>query len=97
MKLDRFPVHIVIRYSIEDFLLILPESYLNHSRLAVDRIWKNIAYTHEVTVSAGVAKYIKDSSVEGLIKAADGALYKAKENGRNRVECAWGKYVVISL
>ena len=79
---------LVARYGGEEFLLILPESDLSHSRFAVDRIRKNIAETLEVTVSAGVAQYKKGSSIEDLIKAADEALYKAKENGRNRVECA---------
>ena len=51
-------------------------------------IQKNIEETLEVTVSAGVAMYKKGSSVEDLLKAAAEALYKAKENGRNRVECA---------
>jgi hypothetical protein len=47
-------------------------------------IQKNIEETLEVTVSAGVAMYKKGSSVEDLLKAAAEALYKAKENGRNR-------------
>jgi diguanylate cyclase (GGDEF)-like protein len=76
------------RYGGEEFLLILPESDLNGARLAVDRIRRNIEDTLDVTISAGVALYRKGSSVEELIRAADGALYKAKENGRNRVECA---------
>ncbi|MFC1843807.1 diguanylate cyclase [Thermodesulfobacteriota bacterium] len=79
---------LVARYGGEEFLLILPESGLSPSRLTVDRIRKNIEETLEVTVSAGVALYEKGSSIEDLIKAADEALYKAKENGRNRVECA---------
>ena len=54
----------------------------------MDRIRQNIEDSLEVTISAGIAIYKKGSSGEELIKAADGALYKAKENGRNRVECA---------
>jgi len=78
----------VARYGGEEFLLILPESDLSGARHVVDRIREKIEETLEVTVSAGVAMYIKGFSGEELIKAADKALYKAKENGRNRVECA---------
>ncbi len=76
------------RYGGEEFLLILPESDLSGACLAVDRIRQKIEDTLDVTISAGVALYRKGSSGEDLIRAADGALYKAKENGRNRVECA---------
>jgi diguanylate cyclase (GGDEF)-like protein len=43
-----------------------------------------------VTISLGVATSSKDGERDGLslVKAADAALYKAKENGRNRVEVA---------
>ena len=58
------------------------------ARQVVERIRKNIEQTLDVTVSAGIAMHTKGSSVEELIKAADQALYRAKESGRNRVECA---------
>ena len=76
------------RFGGEEFLLILPESNLDQARLAVDRIRQSIEDTLEVTISAGVAMYKKGTSDVELIRMADGALYKAKENGRNRVECA---------
>lgn len=78
----------VARFGGEEFLLILPEAELNQARLAVDRIREDIAGSCDVTISAGVTLYQKDSSVEELIKTADQALYQAKEKGRNRVECA---------
>jgi diguanylate cyclase (GGDEF)-like protein len=72
----------------EEFILIMPEADLRGARLAAERIRQNIEDTLEVTVSVGVAMYNKGTSYEELIKAADMAMYKAKENGRNRVECA---------
>ena len=41
-----------------------------------------------VTVSIGVATSSERSEFEAVLKAADKALYRAKENGRNRVETA---------
>jgi diguanylate cyclase (GGDEF)-like protein len=76
------------RFGGEEFLIILPESDMSSARKAVERMRRNIAESLEVTISGGIALYKKGSSVEEFIRMADSALYQAKENGRNRVECA---------
>lgn len=57
----------------------------------------NLQLNHEkstiafhITISLGVASMIPSCKIvpETLIKMADDSLYKAKENGRNRVEFA---------
>jgi len=41
-----------------------------------------------VTASIGIARHTGHPDQEYLIKRADQALYRAKQNGRNRVEIA---------
>ncbi|MFP4079054.1 MAG: diguanylate cyclase domain-containing protein [Ectothiorhodospira sp.] len=41
-----------------------------------------------ITLSLGVANFREGDSRKHLLRRADDALYRAKENGRNRIECA---------
>jgi diguanylate cyclase (GGDEF)-like protein len=80
------------RYGGEEFLLILPGSGFSGARLRAEhlRIAVQDAYIHDgeraipVTASFGVASGFP-SHYEKLIHAADAALYRAKDNGRNCV------------
>ncbi|MEK6531369.1 MAG: diguanylate cyclase [Deltaproteobacteria bacterium] len=89
-------VDIAARYGGEEFSVILPETALAGALILADRIRQKVADevilneekqpNGNVTVSVGVAE-IKDDAkdVTALLQAADKALYKAKELGRNRV------------
>jgi len=88
------PNDIVARYGGEEFAIILPATRPEHAEIVVDRVFaglRNLAYPHSesptdsvVTISCGIAELVPDRSVDELIKAADEALYQAKEEGRNR-------------
>lgn len=91
---------LVARYGGEEFALLLPRTPADHAvhlmerlRERVERERLNISRDLEVrcTISAGVAEYGSGSPIreaEELLQAADAALYRAKGNGRNRVEVA---------
>jgi diguanylate cyclase (GGDEF)-like protein len=85
------------RYGGEEFVVLLPETGLSEALLLAQRLSRRISDTaitpeHDapisVTVSAGVAALAPDETGEELIHRADQALYRAKKNGRNRVETA---------
>lgn len=78
----------VCRYGGDEFVVILPESDLpdavsvaNRMRHAVDQLDLKMP----VTLSIGVARREEHMDEKGLIQAADKALYKAKQNGRDQV------------
>ncbi len=80
----------------EEFLILLPGEQKDGAQVVSERIRKlveEMTVTFDgkpvtVTISQGVAVWDNQSSVEELIAAADAALYRAKQNGRNRIEWA---------
>lgn len=90
---------IVARYGGEEFAVILPETDKAGTVATAERIrtavehhtWPDQANGEGVTISAGVATHPPDAATaEELIRAADTALYEAKQRGKNRV-CAYGE------
>lgn len=84
------------RYGGDEFVLILPQTTKKDATLYGEKLrillaettslGKEGASTESVTVSIGVATYPEDGpDKNSIIHAADNALYKAKESGRDRV------------
>ncbi len=92
----REQIDTVARYGGEEFGVILPETSLEGAASFAERIRKKVesSYIQEgdkklkVTLSIGVScvSVTKCNKTSDLIEAADQALYKAKEEGRNQVQ-----------
>ncbi len=85
----------LIRYGGEEFLLILPNSSLQDTYKVAEKIRKAIENLEvkignknlKFTISVGVSELNSfDKTLFDAIKRADINLYKAKQNGKNRVE-----------
>lgn len=81
------------RFGGEEFVLLLPETNQDEAAAVAERILAGVAVPHEnvpaITVSIGVATNRPDESrFDTMLARADKALYKAKAEGRNRVEVA---------
>ncbi len=83
------------RYGGEEFAVIMPETDIKGASKAADKIRAHIekiifVYKSEkvqVTVSIGVSQVMEsDAAPKDLFERADIAVYKAKKNGRNRIE-----------
>jgi two-component system cell cycle response regulator len=87
---------IVARYGGEEFGIVLPQTNIQDAFQLCERIRKKIekfnfnirSETVRITVSMGVFSkdHRSNSTVNEIILEADDKLYKAKQNGRNRVE-----------
>lgn len=88
---------IACRYGGEEFVVILPGTSRTDALILANdlrRLVEAHPFAHEatqpegrLTISIGVATYPVDAGDEvALVRAADQALYRAKQNGRNRVE-----------
>ena len=83
------------RYGGEEFVQILPHTTEAGAILDAERLRNRISTLDipfarsmgPLTVSVGVAQYRPGETIVQTFARADGALYKAKQLGRNRVEC----------
>ncbi|MBI2403451.1 MAG: diguanylate cyclase [Gemmatimonadetes bacterium] len=80
------------RYGGEEFIALLPETPLDSALEVAERIRTRMAEEEfgtngsRVTLSIGLGEFPTDGATpEAVIAAADGALYRAKEHGRNCV------------
>ncbi|NLV24319.1 MAG: diguanylate cyclase [Deltaproteobacteria bacterium] len=82
------------RYGGEEFLLIFPAVESGAEMQTLERIRKTMADREmnvednsiHITVSLGAVKWNGSDTMDEMILKADDALYRAKQNGRNRVE-----------
>lgn len=91
------PGDLAVRYGGEEFGLLLGNTGLEDAAKIAETVRQKIddleiAYrgTWRVTISGGVASVVPDSgqAESSLIREADQALYRAKQQGRNRIVCA---------
>lgn len=94
------PGDVVARYGGEEFVCLLPETGLDGAesigRTLLDAI-RNLKITHEassaadhltISIGAATALITASGSAAALLAAADENLYKAKQNGRDRIVAA---------
>jgi diguanylate cyclase (GGDEF)-like protein len=82
------------RYGGEEFAVLLPATDIKGATLVAERIREGIrketfelrGESRTITVSLGVSSFPGDATtMQALIERADEALYRSKENGRDRV------------
>jgi diguanylate cyclase (GGDEF)-like protein len=87
----------VARYGGEELAVVLPHAEIGQARLVAERIRERISRVEielpdgrsiRPTASLGVATLSGQDDKQGLIAAADAALYEAKRSGKNRTVCA---------
>jgi diguanylate cyclase (GGDEF)-like protein len=89
--IDRFG-----RYGGEEFLLVLPDTTQQSAVGMLDRLraiiaeleWSAFCAGMSVTMSAGVTVLRANENSDNVLARADGALYAAKAQGRNRIDTA---------
>jgi diguanylate cyclase (GGDEF)-like protein len=76
---------LVARYGGDEFIVVAPHSSRDDARALAERL-RVAAESSGASVSIGLAVYPEDAELhDALIEAADAALYRAKEAGRNCV------------
>jgi diguanylate cyclase (GGDEF)-like protein len=83
---------LICRWGGDEFLILLVESDLTNCQLVAEKIRQRVINSpfiyHDVdipvTITLGVSQCDKNGSVGACIRKADLALYKGKQEGKNR-------------
>lgn len=83
------------RWGGEEFILLLPNTDVVQARIFAEKLRKKIEDSDTddiitITASLGVSQIEIGESWETWVKRTDAAMYRAKSNGRNRVETDYG-------
>ena len=85
------PTDLVARFGGDEFAALLPGIELDQAQQTAERLREHVAglsppsLSTPITISIGVSTNRKEDDVASLVARADGAMYEAKERGRNRV------------
>ncbi|HEV7815168.1 MAG TPA: diguanylate cyclase [Janthinobacterium sp.] len=87
---------VIARFGGEEFLILLPETTVDSAAQTMTRLQRELTrhfFLHDnekvlITFSAGVALRKPNEDQATLVKRADGAMYQAKQTGKNRVVVA---------
>jgi diguanylate cyclase (GGDEF)-like protein len=96
MMVNVRPTDLLVRFGGEEFIVVLPLTDLAGARIVAQRICASVRHAKIVdgsgnelpstTISIGIAQMTANESQDNLIERADQIMYKAKSNGRDRVE-----------
>ncbi len=85
---------LLARFGGEEFVVVFPNTSGLHAKRVVEELLAKLQHepvashdgqTYRITFSAGVAEWDGFQSIEDWLAAADGVMYRAKQEGRNRV------------
>ena len=89
------PYDSICRYGGEEFLICMPKTSLEMAHTIIERIRKDLSQKKicvsddnciKIPASFGIAPMSAEEELKNTIEHADKALYRAKANGRNKVE-----------
>jgi diguanylate cyclase (GGDEF)-like protein/hemerythrin-like metal-binding protein len=86
----------LVRWGGEEFIVLAPATRLDGAMSLAEKIREAVAshafpIDRAVTVSIGGAEFLPGMDMDGWIRCADEALYRAKAEGRNRVMAGEGQ------
>lgn len=94
------PFDLGARYGGEEFVIVFPGTDISGACAAAERLRELVSELEVrlddgqvltgITASFGIAEAIRGESADDLLRRADKALYRAKSNGRNRLEASFG-------